>query len=258
MPMSRLAALPRTLWRALATAAVLLGGAAIVATTFGWVSPATRLAIRRRWSRALLGALGVAREVRWHGEPPDRRHGLVVANHISFVDIFAIDAVASADFVSKDDVQHWPLVGAMARRSGTVFIERGSRRAAHRTQETMIERLHAGHRVAIFPEGTTTPGDDLLPFHGALFQAAVEAGAPVHPVVVRYRDALGSPSRAAAYVGDTTLAQCVATILGARGLVVELEWLPAIAPPHADRRHLAHHAHQLIAHAVRRAANTGV
>lgn len=256
--MPPLATLPRALWRLAATAVVVLAGAVIAGATFGWIRPATQRTIRRRWSRALLAALGIAREVRWQGEPPDRRHGLVVANHISFVDIFAIDAVAPSDFVSKDDVRTWPLIGGMARRAGTVFIERGSRRAAHRTQETMLERLRAGHRVAIFPEGTTTYGDDLLPFHGALFQAAVDAAAPVHPVVVRYRDAHGQTSRRAAYVGDTTLAQSLAAILGASGLVVELEWLPALPAPHGDRRHLAHQAHQQIAHAVRRTANTGV
>src|SRR5690606_26195244 len=112
-------------------------------------------------------------------------------------------------FVSKDDVRKWPLIGWLCARTDTVFLERGSRVAAQRARENLVEALHRGKRVALFPEGTTTRGDTVLPFHSALLQAAIDAGTPVTPVVLRYRSGDGSPSIAPAYVDDISLIGCL-------------------------------------------------
>jgi len=222
----------------------LLLGIATVALLFSWIAPKLRLKLKQRWSRRLLSVLGV--ELRVAGTSPQ---GLLVANHISFLDIFVITSVAPAIFVSKDEVRHWPLIGWLATRADTLFLERGSRSAAQRARAALVERLAAGDRAAIFPEGTTTNGEKVLPFHGALFQAAIDAGAPVTPVALRYVHASGGHSNAPAYIDDITLWQCLVAIARADGLVAEVDILEPIPSLIADRRHLAAHAHRAIAHA---------
>lgn len=222
----------------------LILGLATVALLFPWIPPKQRQRLKRRWSRRLLSVLGV--ELRVAGGSPQ---GLLVANHISFLDIFVINAVKPVAFVSKDEVRRWPLIGWLATRADTIFLERGSRSAAQRARAALVERLAAGDRAAIFPEGTTTNGEKVLPFHGALFQAAIDAGAPVTPLALRYFDASGKLSHAPAYIDDITLWQCLVAIARADGLVAEVDILEPIPSLIADRRHLAAHAHRAIAHA---------
>ncbi|MDP2795312.1 MAG: lysophospholipid acyltransferase family protein [Sulfurisoma sp.] len=223
----------------------LLAGAATVALVYPWASPSHRLSLTQRWSRRLLRGLGI--ELRVSGTAAD---GLLVANHISFLDIFVINAVAPAAFVSKDDVRGWPLIGWLATRTDTIFLERGSRAAAQHARARLVEQLRAGRRAAVFPEGTTTIGDRVLPFHGALFQAAIDAGAPVTPLALRYTSRDGRRSAAPAYVDAITLWQCLRAIAAADGLVAHIEVLPPLPSLITDRRHLAAHAHRAIAHAV--------
>lgn len=223
----------------------LLAGAATVALAYPWISPSRRHSLTRRWSRRLLRGLGI--ELRVSGASAE---GLLVANHISFLDIFVINAVAPAAFVSKDDVRRWPLIGWLATRTDTIFLERGSRAAAQHVRAELVQHLQAGQRVAVFPEGTTTTGDRVLPFHGALFQAAIDAGAPVTPLALRYAGRDGHRSEAPAYIDDITLWQCLRAIAMADGLVAQIEVLPPITSLVADRRHLAAHAHRAIAHRI--------
>jgi 1-acyl-sn-glycerol-3-phosphate acyltransferase len=182
------------------------------------------------------------------GHPLDG--GLFVANHISWLDIFVINTTAPAAFVSKDDVRSWPLIGWFSEKAETIFLERGSRAAARRTKELIGETLRRRGRVAVFPEGTTGLGEQVQPFHGAMFQSAIDSGMPVAPVAIRYTDRHGARSVASAYVGDTSLWQCIRSISTASGLNVRVEFLPAIDPVSGDRRHLAAHAHRAIAHAL--------
>jgi 1-acyl-sn-glycerol-3-phosphate acyltransferase len=213
----------------------------------------SRLAIKARWSRQLLAVFGI--KVAVAGTPP--RHGLLVANHISWVDIFAINAVAPTTFLSKDDVLHWPLIGWLSRQAGTLFLERGSRAAAQRAKEHLIEELRAGRLVGVFPEGTTGFGDHVMPFHAALFQSAIDAEVAVVPALIRHTDGQGRPSLATAYVGETSLWQCMQSIVRASGQRVHVVFLPTIESAGVDRRHLAHHSHQLISHALHASTNKG-
>jgi 1-acyl-sn-glycerol-3-phosphate acyltransferase len=161
-----------------------------------------------------------------------------------------VDGAGTVDldaFVAKSEVAQWPLIGWLARRADTVFIERGSRKAAHLTHQHMLEALEAGRRLAIFPEGTTTAGDVVLPFHGALFQSAIDAAVPVHAVALSYHRADGTRSEAQAYVGDIGLMDCLLTVLRTPGLTARLSLAGSFTPPLPDRRHLAHHCHQAIA-----------
>lgn len=224
----------------------LLYGAATVALLFPLLDEARRRRLKRRWSRQLVACLGVALD------PPDGPEpvGMLVANHISFLDIFVINAQAPAAFVAKDEVRSWPLVGWLCAHTETIFIERGSRRAAQQTRERVVEHLRDGVLVAVFPEGTTGWGHEVLPFHAALLQSAIDAGAPVTPAVIRYRDATGTPARSPAYVGETSLMECLLAIALADGLTAGVRTLPALPSAGTDRRHLSAHAHRVIAHAL--------
>lgn len=240
----------RAAFRLARTALHLGWGVATAATVYPRLPPRIQFWLKARWSKQLLDVLGV--RLRTTGTPLPG--GLFVANHISWLDIFAINAVAPTTFLSKDEVRRWPVIGWLSARVGTLFLERGSRSAAQRARERLIEELRQGARIGVFPEGTTTEGDRVLPFHGALFQSAIDAGMPVMPVLLRYADRAGQPTAAAAYVGDTSLWQCVASIVSASGLTVQIDFLPPVDTAGTDRRHLAHRAHQTIAHALSAAA----
>jgi 1-acyl-sn-glycerol-3-phosphate acyltransferase len=241
-------------WNVIGVARLLLATLFFVTTAaqFFWRFRGTdldqRLVMVQALSRRLLGILGV--DVAEQGERPQSKGSLLVANHISFTDILVINAVAPSTFVSKDGVAAWPLIGYLVTSAGTIYLERGSRRAAHRVQERITEHLAAGGRVAFFPEGTTTDGTAMLPFHGALFQAAIDANAAIDCALLRYVDSAGRPSLRTAYVGDLSLIGCLWQIAAGPRLTAQLSWVSRFEPPHADRRHLAHHAHQRISHAL--------
>ena len=227
----------------------LLNGAFQVALLFGLGGNLWRQRLKRAWSRQLLVLLGI--RVKAGGADLARiEAGLLVANHISFIDIFVINALLPCAFVAKSEVARWPLIGWLSRHTDTVFIERGSRKAAHKTHQHMLAAFRAGSRLAIFPEGTTTAGDRLLPFHGALFQSAIDAAVPVHAIAVSYHRADGVRSEAPAYIDDINLVGCLISVLQAGGLVARVTLAARFAPPLPDRRHLAHRAHQAVAAAL--------
>jgi 1-acyl-sn-glycerol-3-phosphate acyltransferase len=176
---------------------------------------ARRQARVQRWAGEMLDALGIA--LRVEGQPPAAGPMLLVANHLSWLDILVMHAARHCRFVAKSEVHHWPLIGRLATGAGTLYIEREKRRDALRVVHHMAESLAAGDIVAVFPEGTTSDGSTLLPFHANLIQAAVSAHAPVQPVALRYVDrATGRDSPAPLYLGDDTLvASLWRTVAGA-------------------------------------------
>lgn len=203
----------------------------------------------RLWSLGLLQRLGLT-----VGEAAPLPPGpcLIVANHISWLDIAAIHACwPQARFISKADVRHWPVIGWMVAAAGTLFIERESKRDALRVVHHMAEALRAGDALAVFPEGTTSEGHALLNFHANLFQAAIAVAVPVQPVLLRYADPAHAISPAVAYVGDTTLLGSLWRIACARGLSVQVEALPQIVPlAGMERRDLAQQARGAITAAL--------
>jgi 1-acyl-sn-glycerol-3-phosphate acyltransferase len=236
----------RAAWRLTLVLLHILWGCLIVATTFPRRSLASQRRAKRDWSRQILGHLGVRLKVQ--GKVP-AGGVLVVANHVSWLDIYAINAVRPCAFVCKEEVRRWPVLGWLTARSESVFIQRGSRRAAHRTAEALTDALRAKAAIVVFPEGTTTDGSHMLPFRPALLQSAVDAEVPVVPVALRYRDARHAISPAAAYDGDITIWQCLRAIALADQLVAEVTVLPAIDARH-ERAHLAAHAKHEIATAL--------
>ncbi len=218
----------------------------LVMTRFPRLDEAGRHARIGWWSGALVRHLGLALQLR--GTAPRPGATLVVANHVSFLDIAAIHAaIPHARFVSKADVLAWPLLGWLIRNAGTLFIERERKRDAVRVVHAMAESLQRGETVAVFPEGTTGPGDVLLPFHANLLQAAIATGTPVQPVVLRYATPEERFASAAQFLGETTLLQTVWRMASARGLSVHVDILPPMSTAHADRRALAEHLRQTVA-----------
>jgi len=156
------------------------------------------------WAREFLAFLAI--ELEAPVLPQQQGPVLLVANHISFIDIVVLLATSPCRLVSKADVHRWPLIGPMAAAMGTVFIERESRRDAMRVVHHMAQAFRQGAVLAVFPEGTTGDGRALLPFHGNLLQAAIATDTPVQPLALRYEDAsTGDMSLAPAYVGDDSL-----------------------------------------------------
>ena len=172
---------------------------------------------------------------------------LLVANHVSWLDIAAIHAAAPhARFVAKAELRRWPLLGWMSHAAGTLFIERAHKRDALRVVHRLAEALRDGDSVVVFPEGTTGDGRTLLPFHGNLLQAAIATGTPVQPVVLRYSDGAHRFSPAVQYLGATTLLQSAWRVLSARELCVHVQLLAPLGARHADRRALAAHLREQI------------
>ena len=194
-------------------------------------------AIMQRWSVRMLRCLGVTVRVSGHAHPGAV---LMVANHVSWLDIPALHASApQARFVSKSNIAHWPLLGRLARAGGTLFIERERKRDALRVVHEVADALRRSDAVAVFPEGTTGAGHDVLPFHANLLQAAITTATVVQPIVLRYSEPGHPVSVAAQYTGTTTLVESLMKVCRARGLVVDVRFLAPEAVGEPDRRILA-------------------
>ena len=198
---------------------------------------AGRQAIVQRWSVQMLRCLGVTVRVTGGAHPGAV---LMVANHVSWLDIPALHASApQARFVSKSNIAHWPLLGRLARAGGTLFIERERKRDALRVVHEVADALRQAHAVAVFPEGTTGAGYEVLPFHANLLQAAITTATVVQPVVMRYSEPGHPVSLAAQYTGTTTLVESLMKVCRAHGLVVDVRFLPPEPVGESDRRALA-------------------
>ena len=223
-------------WRLAGAVVHLLHGALICAIVFPFISAEQQRLRVGWWSARMLRRLGIA--LHSHGEP---RGGatLIVANHVSWLDILAINAVYPSRFVSKSDVRGWPLIGWLVACGGTLFIERERKRDALRVVHQVAAALKQGQTIALFPEGTTSEGHGLLPFHANLLQAAVSTGTPVQAVALRFSDAAEPVSQAAAYVGDTHLLSSLWSVVSASQMCAQLQWLPPLDSRSADRRGLS-------------------
>lgn len=175
-----------------------------------------------------------------HGEIPSA--GLIVANHVSYVDIVALSAVARCAFVSKKEVARWPIFGLYAQCGATIFVDRERRGAVADVAEGMRERLDAGVPLTLFPEGTSTDGSDVLPFRSSLFEPVVELGCPVTACALRYSLAGGSVADEVAYWRDMTLAPHLLNLLGKTGLTLDIHFGPPSRRT-GDRKTLARDLH---------------
>jgi len=203
--------------------------------------------LRQRWSAILLDILGVQLEADLSHAVPG---SLLVANHISFLDIYALNAAQPAAFISKAEVRQWPIIGWLAATNDTVFLNRGSRGHARRVNAEIAEKLNAGQYVALFPEGTTTDGTHLLNFHAALIQPALTANRPVVPVAISYWEPDGTRSLAPRYDGEISLGECLRAVASRKRLIVRVVSCPALGQDGGDRRTVAAAARAVIATAA--------
>ncbi|WP_410811735.1 1-acyl-sn-glycerol-3-phosphate acyltransferase [Micromonospora sp. 067-2] len=248
----------RRVLRLVAAAGMLLAGVGLV-VLLPVLPAAERQAAMRAWARGAARAFGVRLVIR--GRLP-RRRALLVANHVSWLDILAVLAVAPTRMVAKREIRSWPVVGLLAAAAGTVFVDRSRPRALPSTVRRVADALRAGRSVTVFPEGTTwCAGNDAADcrpgggFRPATFQAAIDSGSPVVPLRLQYRcSATGEPTTAAAFLGADTLLRSVARVVAARDLVVTVTITAALHPARdADRRLLARAAESAV-HLVPRTA----
>ncbi|MCB1952449.1 MAG: 1-acyl-sn-glycerol-3-phosphate acyltransferase [Zoogloeaceae bacterium] len=230
-------------WRYARLALHLLQGVLTTALVFPWVSLDRRGRLRQRWSKGLLALLGIVPRI---SGTELARPALLIANHVSWVDIFAINALSPSAFVSKADVRQWPIIGWLAAMNETVFLQRGSRGHAHIINAEIATRMAAGRHVAVFPEGTTTDGSHVQHFHAALLQPAIAAGQPVQALAVCYRTPDGTFTRAAAYDGDLSVLDSLKAIIATPRIEVHLHVLPATSTTDTNRRVIAAQAHAAI------------
>jgi len=184
------------------------------------------------------------------GSAPALEHCVVVANHVSWLDIFVVHSLYPSHFVAKAEIRSWPLAGWLAEKAGTVFIARGNRRDLRHIFKGLVTSLEKGERVAFFPEGTTAAQGQLLPFHANLFEAAIDAKVPVQPFALTYHDASGASHPSVDFIGETSFAESIMLILNGPPVKAQLAILAPMSTEGAHRRELAEASHQAVAAAL--------
>ena len=235
-------------WSWMRVWAHVISGLATLALQFPFATQKKKNNLIRAWSKKLLTIFGIRLQLRNSEILPESPY-LLASNHISWMDIHAINAYKPIRFVAKSDVEGWPIFGWMAKQLGTVFIKRDSTRHGKRVAEDVSKTLE-NESVCIFPEGTSTTGETVLPFKPNLFESAVIANVPVYSLAISYySSASGDRSEATAFVGEMGLLESMANILRNQQLIVELTFLPPSgASPEAstDRKWLALHSQEAI------------
>ncbi len=182
------------------------------------------------------------------GDLPDpERPVLLVSNHVSWIDPYVVNAVSGARFVAKSEIANWPIIGTIANGFGSFFHDRGNFRDARRTVSELSSALGRGFSVGVFPEATTTSGAEILPFYPAMFESAVESGARVQPVAIRYLESDGSHCLAPAYIENVTLLDTLREMFQRPYITVEVEFGPVFDSSGLCRRELARRANESIA-----------
>lgn len=235
-------------WRLTRVIFHLFVGLATCVLVFPWANRALRERLIRKWSRDLLGLCHVS--VEQVDGAPALSHALIVANHISWLDIFVINTLHPCRFVAKAEIRSWPVLGWLVARAGTVFITRGKRRDLRQIFKGLVNVLDQGDRVAFFPEGTTSRQGTLLPFHANLFEAAIDAKVAVQPYALEYVDQQGRHHPSVDYVGQTTFVDSLMMVLSGAPVRARLTCLAPMEAAGAHRRELAKEAQAAVAGAL--------
>ncbi|MCW8853495.1 MAG: 1-acyl-sn-glycerol-3-phosphate acyltransferase [Gammaproteobacteria bacterium] len=187
------------------------------------------------WHRRICKIFGVSRTI--HGEI-NQSPTLFVVNHISWFDIPALGSAVPVHFLSKDEINSWPIIGMIAKKAGTLFIKRGARGAAEQSVAEIAQALKNGGHVIIFPEGTTTDGTSVRRFHSRLFQAAIDAEAQIQPVALTYPHPEGVHPKAP-FIGDTQFMESTLDMISEKQMDVKLDFLNTINAQQYTRDELA-------------------
>ena len=225
----------------------ILLGILIIAVSWPFTEEKTRTKLTKWWCRKLLKYFNISTVT--FGDPPqdNTSNNMFLANHVSWADIYALNSILPLQFIAKSDINNWPILGYLVRKSGTIFINRSNRKDTSRIVETTTERLIAGGNVGFFPEGTTTDGTSLAHFKSSLVQAAINANAQLRPVAISYPLANGGINTEMAYAGETTLGESMMHVLKQKKPMVELHFLTPIDAQSANRQTLTELAYKVIA-----------
>ncbi|MBO7173940.1 MAG: 1-acyl-sn-glycerol-3-phosphate acyltransferase [Burkholderiaceae bacterium] len=210
-----------------------------------WVTPEKKVGFLRTWCRALLRIVGI--DLKIDGKVYDE-HCLIVANHVSFMDIFGLNVVKPGRFIAKSEIADWPIFGQIAKGVDTLFIERKNRRSILTVNQQISDALSKKQTIMLFPEGRTSAGSTLLPLRSNLMEPAVMSQTPIQPIVLLYRDH-GMPTTKASYT-DISLFGCLWNIVTSDGLSLTVKVLPLIDPKGKDRREVAAEASALMSKAM--------
>lgn len=209
-----------------------------------WLNPQRRARVIRAWMRGLCRVLGLRVQV---SGVPVQGPLLLVANHISWLDIPALMVAVETVYIAKDEIRTWPVIGGLATRSGTLFIRRGA--GAQAVHHAMAHRLTQGGHITVFPEATTSDGRDVRPFHGRLYQAALDAHCAVQAVALTYPHPAGvhplAPLR-----DDLSLVAHLWQVLGEARMDVHLHFHLPWSTHGLHRKELAQRTRQQILGAI--------
>lgn len=243
----------RAILRSIFTSLMVLAG---IVTIIFVLQPARLLSKARRkhlraramtiWARGMLLVLGIRRSVRGHRPG---RNVMFVSNHISWIDILVLMATCPGVFLAKSDLAGWPLIGWMCRQADTMFLQRGNARALAEKMGSLRLAFGQQENVFLFPEGTTTPGEEVRAFFPGLFQAAIDAGVAVQPVALNYLEGK-QRSAAVPYVDDDHIVKHFLRLLKTKSVSVQVTFLPVMNTIDQDRRRLATLSHNLISRVV--------
>jgi 1-acyl-sn-glycerol-3-phosphate acyltransferase len=224
-----------------------LAAVLILRLVYPRVSASRRREILGWWSHRLVRIAGVTIQVTGTAPAGTESGAMVAANHVSWLDMFVVSSVRPTRFIAKSEIRDWPLAGWIAERAGTIFIRRERRRDTARINDFVHAALLEGDCVGLFPEGTTTEGDELLRFHSSLFEPAVANRAHVHPAAIRYEHADGSLSRAMSFAGELSFMQSLSLVMRQRGVVARIAFAPALETEGLARREVAKLAEEAVA-----------
>lgn len=218
-------------WRALALIVWLLLGLFILSLLFPLWTQTRRQAVHAWWSGRLLYWCGI--HVDYFGQPELHKPVLFVMNHVSWLDIFVVNQKRATSFIAKSDIRSWPVVGWLVTGAGTVYIERGQRHAIKRVAEQMQQRFKQQQAVGLFPEGTTSDGFTVRPFHASLFETALRTEVDIQPVALRFFDDTERSARVA-FIGEQSLLCNIWLLLSQPKVRIECVFLPPL--PHAHNQ----------------------
>ena len=217
-------------------------GTWVVATRFPRLDQAQKGLEFQRWARQVLAILDI--EVEANAAAPVGFAGLVVSNHLSWLDVLVLQSLMPSSFVAKSEVRRWPLVGWLSHACATIFVDRSSARSAHAMVDDTAAAIRQGQAVVVFPEGTSSDGQSLGLFHANIFESAIRARAPVQWLSLRYLDAdTGATATAAHFTGDMTLADSLKQVTGSSAIRARVHIGEQVATQGHSRKTLALHVH---------------
>lgn len=232
---------------------LVIAGLFLTGLIFPMLKLSQREAIVKNWSKLLIMVLGV--KVKIEGTPIQNSAVMLVANHVSWIDIFILNSCRTTAFVAKKEIESWPIVGRLVAQAGTIFVDRSSRSAMRGVNKELDERYAKGMCTGLFPEGTTSDGFSVMSFFGGLLDAPLKAQVPIQPVAILlyYK---GERSGYPSFIGDETLVHNIWILLSNWGIAVTVKYLEPITqlgvPSDLNRVEAANLCHELIKAEVER------